>query len=451
MNGSKLFVQVFLTLILTVAFSVFLFLYIDMEFAWEVAIVVLFTVLVSFFVSKHISKPIEEIQRTAEEIARGNFSGRTETGGSREIKALADALNKMARELERRIEKISLQKNEQEAMFLSMKEGVIAINTREEIIRINRAALKFFGISATAPELKYKRVFEVIRNAEMLDFIRASLNTDEHLEREITVYGEKERILLVNADPLFDVKENKIGTIVVMNNITRIKHLDKMRQEFVANVSHELKTPITSIKGYVETLLSNPDVDEETRVKFLSVINKQSDRLNAIIDDLLQLAKLDKNKDIELSEGEICPVLENATQCCAKKIASKNISLKISCEENLTARINENLLERALANLIDNAVKYSDEAGEVIIAAEKKNGAIRISVKDFGAGIAKERHARLFERFYRVDKSRSRELGGTGLGLAIVKHIALVHGGKVYVKSEPGKGSEFVIELPTSQ
>ena len=449
--GEKLFTKIFFSVLSIVVVVAVLALYFHIEKFLEirvVASVIILAVALSYLISANISKPIVKIKEGAKRFAEGDFSQKLEPEGPKEIAELAEALNKMAEELNKRIAKISLRKNEQEAMFSSMKEGVIAINANEEIIRINNAALKFFAISSSPQDLKYKSVYEVIRNAEMLDFIKRSLNTDEHIEREITVLGEKERILLVNADPLFDLENKKIGTIIVMNNITRIRQLDKMRQEFVANVSHELKTPITAIKGYVETLLNTPQADEETKRNFLEIINKKSDQLNTIIDDLLQLAKLDKQNKVELTSENICAIVEAAAQCCSKLVERKNINLEIVCEDEIIANVNGNLIERALANLIDNAVKYSPENSKVLVTAKVENGVAKISVRDWGSGIAKEHHARLFERFYRVDKGRSRELGGSGLGLSIVKHIALVHNGKVYVKSELGKGSEFVLEIP---
>ncbi len=447
MNGNKFFTQVFATILFSVILSVAVFHYLEIEFLWEVAIVLTVTVLLSYFFSRRVSKPLEEIQKGAEKFARGDFSENVEGRGSREIVALAGSLNKMARELSRRIEKISLQKNEQEAMFLSMKEGVLAVNANEEIIRINKAARKFFQIVSSPAEVKHKHVYEVIRNKEMLDFIGEALNTPEHIEKEITVFGDKERVLLVNADPLFNAADEKIGTIFVMNNITKVKRLDKVRQEFVANVSHELKTPITSIKGYVETLLNTENIDEETSRRFLKIIEKNTNQMNSLIEDLLHLAKLDGNKTVELARFPVLTVIENALECCVDKIERKNISIEIVCSQNLYGMLNESLLERALANLIDNAVKYSEEGGKIKITAECFGEIIKISVRDYGSGIPKEHHARLFERFYRVDKGRSRDMGGTGLGLAIVKHVAFAHRGRVYVQSEPGKGSEFTIEI----
>jgi two-component system phosphate regulon sensor histidine kinase PhoR len=447
MKGKKLFTRIFVSF-LAIETLIFLTLFRwETNFFIESAVVFLLSVFASYFISRYICRPLEEIRKGAEDFASGNLNQQISVSGSEEMEALADSLNRMAKELKKRIEKISLQKSEQEAMFLSMKEGVLAINSSEQIIRVNRATLDFFNIDEQPVNLKRRPVYEIIRNADMLEFIRKSLNTDGHLEEEITVLGEKEMVLLVNADPLYNAEKKKIGTLIVMNDITRVKEWDKMRQEFVANVSHELKTPITSIKGYVETLLGGDVKDAATQERFLRIIAKHSERLNAIISDLLQLAKLDKAKEINLEEKNLLPILETAVQNCTAEARGKDIKIEISCGADLKAKVNESLLERAIINLLENALRYSDTK-RILAYAEKKGENILIGVKDWGVGIAKEHHERLFERFYRVDKGRSRESGGTGLGLSIVKHIALAHNGRAKVESEIGKGSNFVIELP---
>jgi len=411
-------------------------------------IVVLLTALLSYITSRRISKPLEKIKEGAQRFARGQFTPPVTGKGTQEIQALADTLNAMADQLDKRIRTISLQRNEQEAMFRSMKEGVLAIDTRERILRINQAAIKFFNI--LEEEIYQRPVYEVIRQKDMLEFIRRALVSNGHIEEEITVLGGKERILLLHGDVLRDVQGATIGTLIVMNNITRIKQLDKMRQEFVANVSHELKTPITSIKGYVETLREGAVDDPETRHSFLDIIARQTDRMNAIIDDLLQLSKIEQRYGklaIELKQHELLPVIRSAVSACRQKAGEKNVQIELDCTERITAAVNPALLEQALVNLLDNAIKYSKPGGKVRISAAEEEQQVLLKVTDWGSGIEKKYHERLFERFFRVDKGRSRELGGTGLGLAIVKHIALAHKGQVSVKSAPGEGSTFIIVL----
>jgi signal transduction histidine kinase len=240
-----------------------------------------------------------------------------------------------------------------------------------------------------------------------------------------------------------------------LNTITRqrneLARLENIRKEFVANVSHELRTPITSIKGYIETLRDGAIDDRENALEFLGVISRQTERLSSIIEDLLCLSRIEKengNKDFELVESKLSPVLINAANSVAPTAIKSGVALNIECSDELTAKINPRLLEQAVINLVDNAVKYSEPGSIVEISAYQDSGKVTIRVKDHGCGIEKEHLDRLFERFYRVDKARSRKLGGTGLGLAIVKHIAQSHNGFVNVESTPGEGSSFYITVP---
>ncbi len=409
-------------------------------------IVILLTALLSYLISRRISRPLETIRQGAQRFAQGSFTPFLREQGTEEIRAVVRALNSMARELDNRIRTISLQRNEQEAMFSSMKEGILAVDSQERILRINQAARKFFHIQDG--DIIRRPVYEVIRHDEVLAFIRRILHTAGHLEEEITVVGTKERILLFNGAPLRDAHGTIIGSLIVMYNITRIKRLDKMRQEFVANVSHELKTPITSLKGYVETLREG-GVDAKTQERFLEVIARQTERMNAIIDDLLQLSRLEHGgKKFERKAQPLLPVVREAVQYCKKQAEKKNIVLRIVQQDEVTANVNAQLLRQAILNLLDNAIKYSPAGKTVRVFLRRNAGQVEIGVQDEGIGIEKKYHARLFERFYRVDKARSREMGGTGLGLSIVKHIVLLHGGRITVESEPDKGSTFTIVLP---
>jgi two-component system phosphate regulon sensor histidine kinase PhoR len=233
--------------------------------------------------------------------------------------------------------------------------------------------------------------------------------------------------------------------------VTRLRRLEQVRQDFVANVSHELRTPITSIKGFVETLIDGAlDSPEEAR-RFLEIVAKQSDRLTAILEDLLILSRTEagtSRKEIRLERSNLLEVIEAAVALCKPKASAKGIAITIACPEALEARMNAPLLEQAVTNLVDNAVKYSDSDERVLVEAEQNDEGVVLRVQDHGAGIPAEHLPRLFERFYRVDKARSRSLGGTGLGLSIVKHISSAHGGKVRVESTPGQGSTFSIYLP---
>ena len=238
---------------------------------------------------------------------------------------------------------------------------------------------------------------------------------------------------------------------MVLNDVTRLRRLEKVRSDFVANVSHELKTPITAIKGFVETLQDGAMADPAAAGRFIEIILKNSNRLNAIVDDLLTLSRIeqeDDNRQIDLERGRLAEVLADAVEACTQKAAVKDLAITVACPADLLAEINSPLLQQAVTNLIVNAIKYSDQGGEVFVSGQLVDDAVSIRVEDFGVGIASEHLPRLFERFYRSDKARSRKLGGTGLGLAIVKHIVHAHHGLVEVVSTPGKGTVFTITIP---
>jgi two-component system phosphate regulon sensor histidine kinase PhoR len=243
-----------------------------------------------------------------------------------------------------------------------------------------------------------------------------------------------------------------------MNDVTRLKKLENIRRDFVANVSHELKTPITSIKGYAETIIDGGMEDREQDKEFLNVIVRQADRLHAIVDDLLSLSRIEQETEhdqIQLVNGSLKEVLLEAFEVCEIKAVEKQISLELDCPDDVQVPMDGPLLEQAVVNLLVNAIKYSHEGGRVAVTVShgeaEDQGTVALSVRDFGVGIEQKHLPRLFERFYRSDKARSRKLGGTGLGLAIVKHIAQVHNGTVTVESELGEGTVFTILLPFSQ
>jgi two-component system phosphate regulon sensor histidine kinase PhoR len=261
--------------------------------------------------------------------------------------------------------------------------------------------------------------------------------------------------LQLTGSTLRDGAQKIIGALLVINDITRIKKLENIRKDFVANVSHELRTPLTSIKGYVETLENGAVDNRDEAMRFLGIVSAQVDRLNTIVEDLLSLSQIERegeNGTIELSSGKIGDVLAAAVEACKSKIELKQIGVTVNCDNDLVAPIEASLLEQAVVNLLDNAIKYSAENKQIWINAsvDAQRGEVAIAVRDEGIGIEKQHLDRLFERFYRVDKARSRKLGGTGLGLSIVKHIVAAHGGRVGVESVPAQGSTFFLYLPVS-
>jgi len=404
---------------------------------------------VSLFISKRISRPIEEMKKGAEQFARGDLAYRMPAPDTEEMRGLAEALNQMAAQLDDRIKTAIKQRNELEAVLSSMEEGVIAIDRNEKIISINQAAARMF--KSNPSDLEQRSIQEVIRNSELQKIIKKAISSGEHSEGDVVLFQDEEIILNVQTTSLLDEGEDFIGILVVLNDVTRLRRLENMRKEFVSNVSHEIKTPLTAIKGFVETLSQGAMENPDEAKRFLNIIEKHVNRLVSIIEDLMHLSVIeqrDKSEGIKLEKGHIRSVIKTAIQVCQAKAESKKIKVNLICHEDISTEIDTQLLEQAAVNLLDNAIKYSEEGGLVQIEVITTDTEVCISFKDYGIGIPKEHLPRLFERFYRVDKARSRKLGGTGLGLAIVKHIVQTHGGYVTVESEPGEGSNFIIHLP---
>jgi len=422
---------------------------IQIKIGFGYLLIALFAAGVSLFISKRISRPIEEMKKGAEQFACGDLAYRMPAPDTQEMGGLAEAMNQMAAHLDDRIKTAIKQRNELEAVLSSMKEGVIAIDRDEKIISINQAAARMF--KSNSSDLEQRSIQEVIRNHELQKIVKSVLGSGDHAEGDIVLYQDEESILNIQTTSFRDEGENFIGIIVVLNDVTRLRRLENMRKEFVSNVSHEIKTPLTAIKGFVETLSHGAMENPGEAKRFLNIIEKHVNRLVAIIEDLMRLSVIeqkDKSKEIKLIKGNIRSVIKTAIQVCQAKAEAKSIKVDLICNEDISAGIDPPLLEQAAVNLLDNAVKYSDKDGLVQIEAIITDTEVCISFKDYGIGIPKEHLPRLFERFYRVDKARSRKLGGTGLGLANVKHIIQTHGGYVTVESKSGKGSNFVIHLP---
>jgi len=296
-----------------------------------------------------------------------------------------------------------------------------------------------------------RSIQETIRSPGLQKFAARTLESKEPVTDEIISYQEGEKYLQAHGTLLRDESNKTVAELLVFHDITNLKKMENMRKEFVANVSHELKTPITAIKGFVETLKEGAAGDPENLNKFLTIINNHADRLNTIIEDLLILSRIEQSEgtgEVVMVETRIKPVLDSALALNQNKASEKNIKIEVQAPEELKAKINPELIEQAISNLIDNAIKYSETGGIISIKAELAENELVIVVEDHGTGIPKEHLPRIFERFYRVDKARSRNLGGTGLGLAIVKHIVQAHRGRIAVESALGKGSKFFIYLP---
>ena len=333
------------------------------------------------------------------------------------------------------------------ALLTSMSEGVIATDITGRISLINPAAADLFELNPGygVGEFPYK----VFPNSELGEVFHQVYVKGYPVVQEITWPSAPKKVLNLHLAPIRDDVTDEIrGVVAVIGDITKLRELESMRKEFVANVSHELRTPLTSIKGFIETLLDGALEEKETAHKFLSIINQETERLNNLIADTLEISKLESGQT-ELRKGEV--YLDKLVDDISMVVANRLCDKQLAFERNLqvtTGLGDEDLLREVILNLLDNAIKYTPAGGGIVVGSRAKNGGVEFYVRDTGIGIPAESLPRLFERFYRVDKGRSREMGGTGLGLSIVKHIVERHGGKVFVTSEPGKGSEFAFFLP---
>lgn len=412
-------------------------------------VVVFLAALVSLIVSDRINKPVEEMKKGADHFAAGDLEYRLAVPDSEELGGLAKAMNQMAAQLNERISTITHQRNELEAVLSSMVEAVIVVDTKECIIRFNRTASHFFNFELT--QAQGVNIKDVIKNIDLQNFVSRTLLQEKPIEDDIILHNGKDRFLQAHGTMLYDTQGKGMAALIVLNDITRLKKLENIRREFVANVSHELRTPLTSIKGFVETLKNGALADKQHAERFINIVARHVDHLNAIIENLLSLSRIEQEavkEQIVLERQQIKQVLAQAAGVCEGKAAGKNIKIEINCNDEIEAKISPALLEQAVVNLIDNAIKYSEIENSVRIEAKKTQKEAIISIHDQGCGISKEHLPHIFERFYRVDKAGSRKLGGIGLGLAIVQHIVQVHGGHVSVDSTLGKGSTFSLYLP---
>jgi two-component system phosphate regulon sensor histidine kinase PhoR len=412
-------------------------------------IIAILASLVCLAISRRITRPIEAMRQGAARYAQGDLSHRLHPPGTLELAGLAEAMNQMAHELERRIQAVVRQRNETQAVLSSMVEGVIALNPEESIMDLNQAAARLLNRSMDF--LRGRSIQEVMRNRDLHHMVRTTLSEGTSTEGDITLYQYGEQILSTHCTSLRDPGGACLGVLLVINDVTQLRRLENMRSDFAANVSHEIKTPLTAIQGFVETLLHG-SVDDPAQVhRFLGIIEKHVRRLSVIIDDLMHLSRLEQDQDtrrLTMKKGAVAEVIHTAVGLCRSKADEKEIVLRVACEEGLTAVMDTELMEQAVVNLLDNAIKYSPAKSRITVEARQADTEIAIQVRDQGMGIAAKHLPRLFERFYRVDKARSRNMGGTGLGLAIVKHIIQAHGGQVTVESTQGRGSTFTLHLP---
>jgi len=408
--------------------------------------------LIGFFVARRVTKPIADMTTAANAIAGGDYAQRVRVSRPDEIGSLARALNSMTAQLHDQIETITNDRNKMAAILSGMVEGVIAIDLEERVVHINGAAERILGV--IGENCVGKRIWEATRTREVYEALERAMR-DEHvtvnearLARPDDTHAE--RVIQLIATPLWAVNDELGGALAVLHDVSELRKLETIRRDFIANISHELKTPLTAIRGLVETLIDDKEMEPDTHERFLRKIQTQSTRLTTLVSDLLTISRLeseDATKDFHtvdlrepLSESlrSILPVAE-----------SKRLSVEHVMPDSPVGILGDGeALRELMDNLVGNAVKYTPSGGRVHITLHVGDGSAVLDVEDNGIGISPADQGRVFERFYRVDKARSQELGGTGLGLSIVKHVALSHGGNVSLRSALGKGSAFRVQIP---
>ena len=402
------------------------------------AIVGLIALPLIFWLALRTSMPIDTMRRMATRVAAGDFTGRAPDHEAGEVGELAGALNQMSSQLEARLRELTSEKAHLAGILAGMTEGVLVVDAAGKLRLLNAALRQAFNLTN---EALGKTVLEVFRDAGLAELIAAA-----PAARELTFLQPADHVFTVQAGRL----TGATGVVVVFHDITRLKQLENIRKDFVANVSHELRTPLAVIKGYVETLLDEEPPAADTGKKFLETIQRHTRRLEVLIDDLLSISALESQQArLDLAPVSVLAAAAAAVEELTPRARAKNVTVTVELPADLpAARADAQRLHQVFVNLLDNAIKYTPAGGCVRVSAVAKAGNVEVCVTDNGPGIAAEHLPRIFERFYRVDKARSRELGGTGLGLAIVKHIIQAHGGKAWVESELEKGSRFYFTVP---
>lgn len=412
------------------------------------------TIFLSYILVRQLEIPIQRMIRAAQAVGDGNYRERIRRYPGKEFSPLAQAINQMAESIERQIKTITEQKEQLGAILDGMTEGVMVLDSRGKIKTTNKALGR---IVPDLPTSMGRRPLEVIRSHELqkaCDQVLAGNHDSESQPLRLEIALDVGRVFDVNIVQFGDRQEGT-GAIVVFHDISELKRLEKVRQDFVANVSHELRTPLTSIKGYAETILSEGIVGSDSAGDFVKIILKHANNMSKMVDDLLQLARLEaRQRPLEYASVNAADSLNSAWKACASLAGEKNMRLEnLLPEEGVVVRADAEQLEQVFRNLLENAVKYGPSGGKVTVSSDPAPGIITFQVRDEGPGIPIQDQTRIFERFYRVEKDRTNHKGSTGLGLAICRHIIQNHGGKIWLESPPQgetTGSAFFFSLPHS-
>jgi two-component system phosphate regulon sensor histidine kinase PhoR len=418
-----------------------------------IAIIVVVALISAVLVAHRRAHALEEIARGVAALGEGRPYWPTVAQVGGQVGRLGRLLDAVAPKLEERIARLEQDRQQLRAVLSGMAEGVIAIDARRRLLFANASADQLFGLDATAVG---RLVPELIRSPQVQGAVEATLASAQPYRGEIVLASREvslrihARVLSVHGTPL--PGSPPPGAVLVFHDVTELRRLERMRQDFVANVSHELKTPLASIKAYAETLLDWALHDENVNARFLRRIEEQADRLNQLILDLLSLARLESGQEVfEHKPLALAPVLSSCIDSYRRRAEAGSLDLSLDLgplDDDMLITADEEAIRQIFDNLIDNAIKYTPEGGSVSVTCRFDGELLSIEVADTGIGIPRDDLPRVFERFYRVDKARSRELGGTGLGLSIVKHLVQSLGGQITVDSRVGAGTQFTVQLP---
>lgn len=397
---------------------------------------------------RSVTRPLEEITRAARHIARGDWNIEIGDAGEDEIGDLASALNGMSGTIEKSVRELAESKGRLETVVSNMSSGVLLFDRSGRVNLLNPAAQEILGVGED--EAMNRPYLEVVKNYSMSRLIDQVMTTWKPVKGEISLIYPRERILEAQGAPFFGVDGEPQGVVVVLHDISEIRRLERVRAEFVANVSHELKTPVTAVKGFAETLLNGALYNYRSAEEFVKIINEEADRLSRLIHDLLELSRLEsKDFRLRVERLDISLEIKQIVDKLKPQFQKKELGLFLELpQEEVMVEVDRDQLEQVLLNLLDNSMKYTPAGGRVEVGMQMLADEVVVWVKDTGIGIPKDDQPRIFERFYRVDKARSRKMGGTGLGLSIVKHIIEAHHGRVWVESALGKGSQFYFVIP---